>query len=337
MRGVSLKAGNLHAASMTICSRKSALDSTCSSGRERRLRLQHDFKFGRAQARRCMSSTFVLNTHKQGCEPQPTMSMASIGEKAIMSVLSANMHPQTNKWTCSKPAHHLVGLDARKVQDVSDQRQQRFAGASDGVDCRGMSSSGCAHLISRQPTAQHTAGACQRRHAAGLLWPLLQLAQPGLAWLKGLPSNSCPTATMPHPSQPSQHLSSTQRLTQVPLRGAQRRVGQQLPHSNHSVERGADFVAHAGQELRFGLCGGRRLRGKAARAAKMSKQLIWVGSGGSCVPGTATWPPWPPPPAGYWGQGSEDEQLSSWFGWSVVAPTGQELRLGLRGGGRLQD
>jgi hypothetical protein len=49
------------------------------------------------------------------------------------------------------------------------------------------------------------------------------------------------------------------------LRGAERRVGQQLAHGDHAVERGADLVAHARQELALGLGGGGRLQSGVPR------------------------------------------------------------------------
>lgn len=74
----------------------------------------------------------------------------------MMSEMSMRFEPIDPKSSMynTQSAHHLVGLDAREVQDVRDEHEQRLAAAADGVD----------QVKLQRSTAQHVCQQLRRWH-----------------------------------------------------------------------------------------------------------------------------------------------------------------------------
>ncbi len=106
-------------------------------------------------------------------------------------------------------------------------------------------------------------------HGSGAQWPGLPLRQtyPGrlaasmLVVLERARGRTLGHLLPPHLPLPGLPLPRTTACKRARGAGARwgRTLGQQLPHGDHAVERRADLVAHARQELRLGLRRGRRL------------------------------------------------------------------------------
>ena len=61
----------------------------------------------------------------------------------------------------------------------------------------------------------------------------------------------------------------------VALLGVQRRVGQQRGHADHAVERGADFMAHGGQERRLGTGGAQGFVARGVQLGSAARHAVF--------------------------------------------------------------